>query len=83
MPKLKFAVVALLPLMAACQTQEAIAPAASVSLTSLCQVDRELSYSVAPTENADDAGNKWDTDATIRDLIAHNARYRAACAETK
>lgn len=65
--------------MAACQTPAAMPAVASVSETSLCQIDRALTYSVAPEEDADDAGNRFDTDETVRELIAHNARLRAAC----
>ena len=77
--KMKFAVVALLPLMAACQTRGVIAPAASVSESSLCQIDREQTFAVAPEADANDPTNKYDTDETVKNLIAHNARLRAAC----
>lgn len=79
MQKIKFAVVALLPLMAACQTRVETPAVASVSETSLCQVDRVVTYSVAPIADANDAGNKWDTDETVKALMAHNARLKAAC----
>lgn len=79
MRKIKFAAVAMLPLIAACQTREAIPAVASVSETSLCQVDRVVTYSVAPVADANDAGNKWDTDETVKALMAHNTRLKAAC----
>lgn len=79
MRKMKFAVVAMLPLIAACQTRVETPAVASVSETSLCQIDRTLTFAVAPVADADDAGNKWDTDDTVQALMAHNARLRAAC----
>ena len=81
MPRLKFAVVAILPLMAACQTREAMPAVANASLTSLCAVDRVLSYAVAPVANANDVGNAFDTDETVTNLMAHNARLKAACGD--
>lgn len=53
-------------------------PAATAS-SSLCVIDRELTFAVAPSAGADDTGNQWDTDETIKALMAHNARLRAAC----
>lgn len=38
-----------------------------------------MSYVPAPAAGADDPGNRYDTDETVRELQAHNARYRAAC----
>lgn len=77
-----FVAAAMLPLLAACQTREAMPAVVAVSQTSLCQIDRPLTFSVAPTAGANDTGNRWDTDETIKELIAHNARLRAACLET-
>lgn len=79
MRKIKFAAVAMLPLIAACQTREAIPAVASVSETSLCQIDRALTFAVAPVADANDVGNKFDTDETVKALMAHNTRLRAAC----
>lgn len=71
---------AMLLLTSACAGRGA-APAAAVSVseTSLCQIDRALTYSVAPAAGANDPGNAYDTDDTVRQAIAHNARLRAAC----
>ena len=79
MRKIKYAGAAMLPFLAACQTPAAMPAVASASETSLCQVDRAVTYSVAPAADANDAGNKWDTDETVKALMAHNARLRAAC----
>ena len=79
MQRMKFAAAALLPLIGACQARVAQAPVASVSETSICQIDTPQSFSVAPEAGQDDPGNRYDTDATIRNLIAHNARLAAAC----
>ena len=79
MPRMKFAVLALLPVASACQTPEAMPAVASVSVSSLCQIDRPMSYAVAPVADANDTGNKFDTDETVKNLMAHNARLKAAC----
>lgn len=52
---------------------------ASASETSLCQVDRPQTFAVAPKADQDDPGNKYDTEETVKNLIAHNARLKAAC----
>ena len=50
------------------------------TVSDFCLNDREVRYSVAPAPGADDAGNKFDTDETVRDLIEHNAVLRRLCA---
>ena len=47
--------------------------------SSWCQGDRELSYVNADTAGQDDLGNVLDSDETVEEIQAHNARYRAAC----
>lgn len=50
-------------------------------LSSWCQGDKPISFAPAPAAGANDPGNQFDTDETVRELQAHNARYRAACPE--
>jgi hypothetical protein len=38
-----------------------------------------IGYAPAPAAGADDPGNRFDTDETVRELQEHNARLRAAC----
>jgi hypothetical protein len=47
--------------------------------SSWCQGDRTVSYSPAPAAGADDPGNRYDTEETVRELQEHNARLRGAC----
>lgn len=49
------------------------------TVSDFCLNDREVKYDVAPTPDADDPGNKFDTDATVKDLIEHNAVLRRLC----
>lgn len=49
------------------------------TVSDLCLNDREVKYDVAPALDADDPGNKFDTDATVKDLIEHNAVLRRLC----
>ncbi|WP_165362151.1 hypothetical protein [Qipengyuania thermophila] len=46
-------------------------------------MDREIPYRLAPAANADDRGNRYDTDETVAHIDRHNARLRAACPETR
>lgn len=40
-----------------------------------------ISVDPAPSAGVDDAGNQWDSDATVAEVFAHNARLEAACKE--
>ena len=55
------------------------ASASDRSRSSWCQGDREISYAAADYAGQDDPGNQMDTDETVKEIQAHNARYRAAC----
>ena len=79
-PKPKFAAILLPAMLAACATAE---PPKTAS--DLCLIDRPISFAQLPkaadgTRAADDPGNRADTDATVAEIIAHNARFDAACA---
>lgn len=47
---------------------------ATISYAQLPPADRAL-----PVEQQVDTGNKADSDATVKEVQAHNARYRAIC----
>lgn len=36
-------------------------------------------FQPAPAAGADDPGNQFDTDETVKDLIEHNAVFRRLC----
>lgn len=40
---------------------------------------KRISAEPAPGANMDDAGNKWDTDATFAEILEHNAAYDRLC----
>ena len=84
MPKKTFVVSAMLiASLSACKTAET-QPGVSVtdrSRSSWCQGDRLLSYTPAEAAGMDDPRNERDTDATVAEIQAHNARLRAACPE--
>ena len=52
------------------------------TVSDLCLNDREVKFDVAAQPEQDDPGNKFDTDATVKDLIEHNAVLRRLCANT-
>lgn len=74
---------ALLALTSACSTTGTSEPASDTapqrSLSSWCQGDRTISYQAAPEAGVDDPGNVFDSDETVAEVQAHNARLRAAC----
>ena len=75
--------VALSVTMTACATVGTKAPASDTTPTrphsSWCLGDRTISYLNADEAGQDDPGNRFDTDETVKEIQAHNARYRAAC----
>lgn len=48
------------------------------TVSDFCLNDREVKFAVAMGAG-DDAGNQFDTDATVKDLIEHNAVRRRLC----
>lgn len=51
------------------------------TVSDLCLNDREVKFDVAAQPGQDDPGNKFDTDATVKDLIEHNAVLRRLCSK--
>lgn len=67
----------LIPLLAvpgACAT-----PAPPRIADSSCTAFRVISYAQLPAGVVDDAGNKADSDDTVKEIEAHNARWDALC----
>ena len=48
-----------------------------------CLIFRRISIEPAPAAGADDAGNKWDSDQTVFEVLQHNAAYDVACPSPK
>ena len=71
------AMIPLLAATAACATPE---PLRIVTDTS-CTTFKAISYAQLPAGVADDAGNKADSDETVREIDAHNAKWDALCAK--
>lgn len=46
---------------------------------SFCLTDKRLSAEPAPGPDAMDHGNKWDTDATLAEILAHNEVFDRLC----
>lgn len=73
----------LLAMLTACGTRGNLPDASDITPSrdnsSWCQGDRTISYNPAPEAGADDPGNRYDSDETVKEAQAHNARYRAAC----
>lgn len=71
----KYATPALvLVMMSACSPRET-----PKTVSDFCLNDRSVPFSVADVAHGDDPGNKFDTEATINDLIEHNRVYRKLC----
>lgn len=45
----------------------------------LCLNDRRISVEPAPVEGMDDKGNVLDSEATVREVLAHNQVYDNLC----
>lgn len=73
--------VLLLASTSACKTVGESPPANATdrSRTSWCQGDSTIGYAQADEAAQNDPGNAFDTDATVAEIQAHNARLRAAC----
>lgn len=56
------------------------ATASDTSRTSLCLLNLSIPTAVAPTEGADDPGNKFDSEATVLRIFEVMGLIRAACA---
>lgn len=75
MLKKSFVVIPLLAAMAACATPEPLRIVTDTSCTSF----RAISYAQLPAGVKDDAGNKADSDETVMEIEAHNAKWDALC----
>jgi len=69
----------LLAMSSACVTRE---PLRIVTDTS-CTAFNAISYAQLAKGQVDDPGNKADSDATVAEIDAHNARYDALCGQSK
>jgi hypothetical protein len=49
------------------------------TVSDFCLVDKRLSVEVAPAPGADDPGNRYDTDQTVDEVIAHNEVHDRLC----
>lgn len=61
--------------LAACGTAERPQTVSDVS----CAAYLPISYAQLPAGQVDDPGNVADSDATVKEIDAHNARYDAIC----
>lgn len=75
MPLKPCALIPLLAVTAACATPEPRKIVVDTSCTSF----RAISYAQLPAGVADDLGNKADSDPTVNEIDAHNARWDALC----
>lgn len=49
------------------------------TVSDFCLIDEVISIDPAPEADANDVGNKWDTDVTVNQVLKHNASYRRVC----
>lgn len=80
MQKMKLSViVVMLAMTSACGQPESPATASDTAKTNLCLIDKPIMFDPAPSSNASDPNNEFDTEDTVAELLAHNARYRRIC----
>ena len=74
----------LLAMPSACATVADPPPANATdrSRSSWCQGDSPISYAQTDHAGQDDPGNQFDSDETVAEIQAHNARREAACRKT-
>lgn len=48
-----------------------------------CTSFRAISFAIKPPMKPEDATNKYDTDATVAEVMDHNARWDALCTKGK
>ncbi|WP_283419249.1 hypothetical protein [Sphingopyxis sp. Geo48] len=58
----------------ACGQREAVR-----TVSDTCLTMKVVRYNPAPAPSADDPGNQYDTDETVKDLIEQNAAWRKLC----
>lgn len=49
------------------------------TVSDTCLTMQVVRYDPAPAPGIDDPGNQYDTDQTVKDLIAQNAAWRRLC----
>lgn len=76
MPKKLSAAILLPGLLAAACTQER---PKTVTVNTSCLSFKAISYAQLPSGVKDDLGNVADSDATVTEIDAHNARWDAVC----
>lgn len=78
----KFAIIAAsLAFVSACATQPKKPPATAsdISRTSLCLLNLSIPTAVAPVPDADDPGNKYDSEPTVLRIFEVMGMIRGAC----
>lgn len=48
-------------------------------VSDFCLIDKTVSLSIAPQPGLDDPGNRYDSEETVAEVMAHNQRWRAVC----
>ena len=77
MPRKPPVTILLCAMLCACATPEPLRIVTDTSCTSF----RAISYAQLPKGQADDPGNKADSDETVKEIDAHNAKWDALCAK--
>jgi len=74
MPKKLFAVILLCGMLPACATRET-----RLTVDTSCAAFRAISFAVPSKTNSETADNLYDTQATVDEIMNHNARWDALC----
>lgn len=54
-------------------------PERPATASDFCLVDQRISVEVAPGPNVDDPGNRYDSDETVEQVLAHNEVHDRLC----
>ena len=69
--------------LALCTVSACNRPEPPRTVSDTCLTMKVVRFQPAPAAGADDQGNQFDTDETVKDLIAQNAAWRAICEEKR
>lgn len=78
LPRLSAAML-LLAMSSACATREPL----RIVVDTSCTAFSAIGFAQLPKGQVDDPGNKADSDATVAEVMGHNARYDALCSQSK
>lgn len=62
-----------------CAGNTTAAPLPPPPVSEFCLIAKGIGYAQKPAASVEDQRNRFDTEATIKDVEAHNRKYEAVC----